>query len=257
MSASAPVDAGPQDWGMPLFERVLQRVAAGRGTSLLDLGCGAGLLCRIAADRGAQVTGIDRDAGQLEQAAALVPEGTFDMGDMLALPYPAGSFDVAVCVQSLMHVTNPLTALREAVRVVRPGALVVVTIWGKEEGCDIRAFGRALSGLLPRRGHRAQGVQPPPLSADGRLERLATLAGLVVTEVDDVVCPFRYSDEDALLGDLLGSGLGRQALSVASLATVRRAVLEGLAGYRTAGGGGYRLDNTFRYLVGSSPRTSQ
>lgn len=138
---------------MPLFERVLQRVAVGRGTSLLDLGCGAGVLCRIAADRGAQVTGIDRDAGQLEQAAALVPEGAFDMGDMLALPYPAGSFDVAVCVQSLMHVTNPLTALREAVRVVRPGALVVVTIWGKEESC-----GR-VAGRPPRLRARATGAE--------------------------------------------------------------------------------------------------
>ena len=239
---------------MPLFERVLQRAGVGRGTSLLDLGCGAGPLCRIAADRGAQVTGIDRDAGQIEQAAALVPEGAFDVGDMLALPYPAGSFDAAVCVQSIMHVTNPLTALREAARVARPGAPVVVTIWGKEESCDIRAFGRALSGLLSRSSGGAQGVQPPPLSADGRLERLATLAGLAVTEVGEVVCPFRYSDEDALLGDLLGSGLGRRALSVANFATVRRAVLEGLAGYRTSGGG-YRLDNTFRYLVGSSPRT--
>ncbi|MGH4027216.1 MAG: class I SAM-dependent methyltransferase [Pseudonocardiaceae bacterium] len=252
------MDAGPQDWGTPLFERVLQRAGVGRGISLLDLGCGAGLLCRIAADRGAQVTGIDRDAGQLEQAATLVPEGAFDVGDMLALPYPAGSFDVAVCVQSIMHVTNPLTALREATRVARPGAPVVVTIWGKEESCDIRSFGRALSGLLARPSGGAhgvaRGVQPPPLSADGRLERLATMAGLAVTEVGEVVCPFRYSDEDALLGDLLGSGLGRRALSVASFATVRRAVLEGLAGYRTPGGG-YRLDNTFRYLVGSSPGT--
>ncbi|MBV8992460.1 MAG: hypothetical protein JO287_01880, partial [Pseudonocardiales bacterium] len=70
----------------------------------------------------------------------------------------------------------------------------------------------------------------------------------------EIRCPFWYPDEDALLRDLLGSGLGRQALRVASPATVRRAVLEGLAGYRTSTGG-YRLDNTFRYLVGSSLQT--
>ncbi|HEX6404515.1 MAG TPA: class I SAM-dependent methyltransferase [Pseudonocardiaceae bacterium] len=248
------MDQGPQDWGTPLVKRVLQRAGVGRGTMLLDLGCGAGRLCRIAADRGAQVTGIDRDPRQIQQAVTLVPEGTFDVGDILALPYPAASFDAVICVQSIMHVTNPLTVLREATRVARRGAPVVITVWGKEENCDIRAFGQALAGLLPRAGDQGPGRHPPPLSADGRLERLARLAGLAVTEVGEVTCPFRYPDQRALLRGLLESSLGRQALRVASPATVRRAVLEGLAGYRTSTGG-YRLDNTFRYLVGSSPQT--
>jgi SAM-dependent methyltransferase len=236
------------------MERVLGRAGVGRGTRLLDLGCGVGRLCRIAADRGAQVTGIDRDARQIQQAVALVPEGSFDVGDILALPYPAARFDAVISVQSIMHVTNPLTALREAARVACPAAPVVITVWGKEENCDIRAFGQALSGLLPRAVDQGPGMQPPPLSADGRLERLARLAGLAVTEVGEVTCPFWYPDKDALLNDLLGSGLGQRALRVANPATVRRAVLEGLAGYRTSTGG-YRLDNTFRYLVGSSSRT--
>jgi SAM-dependent methyltransferase len=245
------VDEGPQNWGTPLFERVLHRAGVGQGTLLLDLGCGAGLLCRMAADRGAQVTGIDQDTGQIERAAALVPEGVFEVGDILALPYPAARFDAVICVQSIMHVTNPLTALREAARVARPGAPVVITVWGKEENCDIRAFGQALSGLLPRPAGRGQSMQTPALSADGRLERLATLAGLTVTDVGEVVCPFRYPDEETLMRDLFGSSLGRRALRVADPAAVRRAVLEGLAGYRTSRGG-YQLDNTFRYLIGSS-----
>lgn len=239
---------------MPLYERVLDRAGVAPGRSLLDLGCGAGLLGRLAADRGAHVSGLDQDFGQARQAAALVPEGSFVAGDMLRLPWRAGAFDAVICVQSIMHVPNPLTALREAARVARPGAPVVVTVWGKEEDCDIRAFGNALSALLPgaaardRTGDR--GPQPPPLSADGRLERLARLAGLEAAEVGEVVCPFRYPDDVALLDGLLGSALGRRALAVADRDTVRAAVLAGLAGYRTPTGG-YRLDNTFRYLVGS------
>ena len=249
-------DRARPDWVTPLYQRVLDRVGASPGRTLLDLGCGTGQLCRMAADLGAQVTGIDPDRGEIEHAAALVPQGAFDIGDMLALPYPAAGFDGVVCVQSIMHVANPLTALREAARVAGPGAPVVVTVWGKEQDCDIRELGRALSGLLPRPNARPSGATvPPPLSADGRLERLATLAGLGVAEVGEVVCPFSYPDEDSLLRDLLDSGLGRQAMRVASPATVRRAVVAGLPDYRTAGGG-YRLDNTFRYLVGTPARTA-
>jgi len=248
------VDEGPHNWSAPLVERVLDRAGVGRGTLLLDLGCGAGRLCRLAADRGAQVTGIDQDARQIQQAVTLVPEGTFDVGDILALPYPAARFDAVTCIQSIMHVTNPLTALREASRVARPAAPVVITVWGKEENCDIRAFGQALSGLLPRAVGQGPALRPPPLSADGRLERLARLAGLAVMEVGEVTCPFWYPDEHALLRGLLESALGRRALRVVSAATVRRAVLEGLAGYRTSTGG-YQLDNTFRYLIGSAPHT--
>lgn len=210
----------------------------------------------MAADRGARVTGIDRDPAEIERAAELVPEGTFEVGDILALPYPTGRFDGVTCVQSVMHVANPLTALREAARVAQPGAPVVITVWGREEDCDVREFGHALSGLLRRRPiTRDQVPLPPPLSADGRLERLARLAGLAVAEVGDVVCPFIYPDEDSVLRDLLESGLGRQALRVAGPSTVRRAVLTGLAGRRTAGGG-YRLSNTFRYLVASPALTT-
>lgn len=248
------MEQGPQNWGIPLFERVLHRAGIGRGTRLLDLGCGAGRLCRLAADRGAQVSGIDQDASQIRQAVALVPEGTFDVGDILALPYPAAGFDAVTCIQSIMHVANPLTVLREAARVARGGAPVVITVWGKEENCDIRAFGQALSGLLARAVGQGPSMHPPALSADGRLERLARLAGLAVTEVGEVDCPFWYPDEHALLHGLLGSGLGRRALRVASAEAVHRAVLDGLAGYGTSTGG-YRLDNTFRYLVGSTPNT--
>ncbi len=249
------MDEGPRGWAVPLYETVLDRAGVGRGESLLDLGCGDGELCRLAVDRGALVTGLDSDAGQIQRARELVPEATFELGDIQALPFPDGSFAAATLVQSIMHVANPLRALREAARVAAPGAPVLVTAWGPESQCDVRVFGEALSGLLgprSRPGRSRPGVQPPLLTQDGRLARLTELAGLGVSETGDVVCPFVYRNEAVLLDDLLDSGLGRRALRVASVVEVRRAVLSGLAPFRQRDGA-YRLNNTFRYLVAKTP----
>ena len=84
---------------------MLDATAVGPGTSVLDLGCGAGLFARAAADRGARVTGIDTDPAAVELAAAEVPEGAFAVGD--AQHPPPGPFDVVAAVQLLMHVADP------------------------------------------------------------------------------------------------------------------------------------------------------
>ena len=76
--------------------------------------------------------------------------GTFRVGD--AHDPPAGPFDVVAAVQLLAHVANPLVVLRGRA----PGsARVAVTVWGREQECDVRAFGEALAPWLPpRRGGR-------------------------------------------------------------------------------------------------------
>ena len=44
---------------VPLFEAVLQETVVGADTSVLDIGCGSGIFCEMAARRGAQVSGLD------------------------------------------------------------------------------------------------------------------------------------------------------------------------------------------------------
>lgn len=249
-----PVDEGPRGWGRPLHDHVLDATGTGPGTVLLDLGCGPGVFARAAADRGASVTGIDADPGAIARAAAEVGEGTFRVGDAHELTEPDAAFDVVVAVQLLGHVPNPLRVLREAARVVRPAGRVAVTVWGREEECDVRAFGEALAPWLPPPGGRGGGTRrgggtvPPPVTDPDRLRRLAALAGLTVLAVDEVVCPFDYPDADAVVGPLFASGLARAVGRRAAPAAVRAAVLERLEPLRTPGGG-YRLWNLFRVLV--------
>lgn len=231
---------GPRGWGAPLYARVLDRAGVGPGTTLLDLGCGAGEFARATADRGATVTGIDIDPSAVMACAARVPEGNFRTGD--AHEPPAGPFDVAAAVQLLAHVTDPVRVLREAARVA---PLVVATVWGAEQDCDVRAFGEALAPWLPP---RRPPPGPSPLTYPDRLRELVNLAGLATVTLDEVVCPFAYPDADAVLGPLFASGLGRHVANRVGPATVRDAVLARLEPNRTPDGG-YVLQNLFRVVV--------
>lgn len=231
----------PRGWGRPLHRRVLDAAGVGPGTALLDVGCGTGDLARAAVDRGARVTGVDLDARAIAVAQRDVPEARFDVGDTHDLAFGDGAFDVVVAVQLLMHVPDPLRVLGEAGRV---GRVVAVTVWGREQECDVRVFGEALAPWLPPR-HEPAG--PPPLTEPLRLRRLAELAGLTVAALDEVVCPFDYADEEELLGPLWVSGLGRAAMRTGRPGEVRQAVLDRVEPLRH--GTGYRLNNLFRVLV--------
>ena len=233
-------EEGPAGWGAPLYARALDLAGVGAGTRLLDLGCGPGLFARAAADRGAQVSGLDVDPSAVAAAGAAVPEGSFRVGD--AHDPPPGPFDVVAAVQLLAHVVNPVVLLRAAAKV---GPAVVVTVWGQEHECDVRLFGEALAPWLPP---RRPPPGPPPVTDPARLRKLVALAGLEVAASAEVVCPFAYADEDDLLGPVLAAGIGRRAAAVAGPAAVRTAVLDRLAGHRTREGT-YVLKNRFRVLV--------
>ena len=242
---------GPAGWARPLHTAVLDAADVVAGTTLLDLGCGTGELARAAAQRGARVTGRDLDPAAVALAAAAVPEARFSVGDAHDLgPVDAlgGPFAVVAAVQLLTHVANPLKVLREARRAAVPGGTLVASVWGREKECEVRVFGEALAPWLPPR----RPVPAPTLTDPEHLRKVAWLAGLAVVGVDEVVCPFDYPDEAALVDPVLASGIGRAAVARGGAEAVRRAVRERVAPYRVAGGG-YRLSNLFRVLVARCP----
>jgi SAM-dependent methyltransferase len=132
---------------------------------VLDVGCGTGVLARAAADRVAdesQVTGLDLNEGMLAVARRLRPRIDWRQGDATKLPLPVESYDVVMSQFSLMYFPDRSAAIKEMVRVLRPGGRLAVAVWGPYE----RATGYViLTEIAERRcGQAAADVLTAPFA---------------------------------------------------------------------------------------------
>lgn len=97
--------------------------------SILDVGCGTGVLAGRMADAGYEVTGVDPSEGMLAHVAGVAPTVKAVLGDATSLPFEDGQFDLVMCVAVMHHVADPTSvheSLGEMVRVTKPGGLVLV-----------------------------------------------------------------------------------------------------------------------------------
>ncbi len=108
-----------------IFDTILGRHDL-RGRTLLDAGCGTGWFSQRAWERGAQVTALDIGPRLLREVRAKCPARTV-CGDVLNMQFDDGAFDVVVSSECIEHTRNPARAVRELVRVCRPGGLIVIT----------------------------------------------------------------------------------------------------------------------------------
>lgn len=243
--ARAETWARTEEQQLPTYEAAIERVGIGAGSRVLELGCGSGVFLRAAADRGARVTGLDASEALVERARARVPEADVTLGELEALPYPAAAFDVVAGFNSFFFAADMVTALREAGRVTVSGGTVVIQVWGRHGSCSLDAIKPIVRPLFP--GYDPDAPPPPDLAVPGVLEQLASAAGLTPRQSFDVSWPYRYPDADALTRSLLSAG-GIGDLAAEREAGVAAALVEALAPFRTADGG-YRLDNTWHFLL--------
>ena len=101
------------------------------GQRLLDVGCGPGTITCDLATRVEAIVGIEPGEEILRTAEATKVEWgadnvQFQTGDVYSLDFADDSFDVAHAHQVLQHLTDPVRALREMVRVTKPGGVVAV-----------------------------------------------------------------------------------------------------------------------------------
>ena len=110
-------------------------------SSVLDVGSGTGALASaiMAAIPSCRVTGVDLSAAYVAYAQAHVTSHRvhFEVGDAQQLRFPDGAFDQTVSLLVLNFIPDPQKALREMIRVTRPGGVVTAAVWDYGEGMQM------------------------------------------------------------------------------------------------------------------------
>ncbi len=249
-----------QDWAtyveqvcLPLFGAALDAARVTTGTRLLDAGCGAGLLALLATLRGAKVAALDASPGLLAIARERLPGADVREGDLEALPFADGSFDAVTAVNSVFYAENMAAAMRELVRVVRPGGRVVVTAWGPPERCEfLRAVMPALGPLMPPPPPGTPPPHPGALSEPGALAAMLEGAGLRVAYEGEVACPFVFPSTEASWRGNASAGVNQAAIAHSGEAAVR-AVYAKADRAHTRPDGTVRYENVFLWAAGERP----
>ena len=114
----------------PLFaDAALAGVA--RGSAVLDVGCGPGMLTAELARRTdeAHITAVDPAASFVSATAARFPRADVREASAEALPFADDTFDVAAAQLVVHFMDDPVRGVREMARVTRPGGLVAACVW--------------------------------------------------------------------------------------------------------------------------------
>lgn len=113
------------------LQKVLELTEVNENDHVLDIACGTGIVSCAFAEMAQQVTGIDLTPAMIEQAKKLQQEKqlrnlTWQIGDVLPLPFENDLFSLVVTRYSFHHFVNPQSVLAEMKRVCVPGGKIAV-----------------------------------------------------------------------------------------------------------------------------------
>lgn len=168
------------------IEDTVAMAASAPADAVLEVGCGDAVLLGAVIDAlpapPTRVVGLDLAAGRLARARQRLGRGGFACASADALPLASASFDLTICAEVLEHLLDPAAALRELVRVTRPGGrvLVSVPVVGWSRWIEAKLTGRVR--YLDEEEHLREfcAVPLPRCETIGWLGTLMTQAGLRV-----------------------------------------------------------------------------
>jgi SAM-dependent methyltransferase len=123
-------------WEFPwVYNAITAFASPAREPEVLESGCGVTPIPYWLAGDGFRVTGVDLDSSYEPKWSAIGvpcrpdPSFTrFERGDMLKLPRQDGSIDVVYSVSAIEHTSDPVMAVSEMLRILRPGGHIVFTL---------------------------------------------------------------------------------------------------------------------------------
>jgi SAM-dependent methyltransferase len=170
----------------PLTEALIRDAGIGAGQTVLDVAGGAGEPSLTIAERVGSKGSVTCTDAVAEMVGAAESEAkrrgltniTFRQCVADSLPFESNSFDAVVCRLGVMFFPDPLAALREMLRVAKPGSPVSLVVWHKDE---LNPFTHIATGVMSRY------VESPPADPDapnafrfaepGKLASIFELAG--------------------------------------------------------------------------------
>jgi ubiquinone/menaquinone biosynthesis C-methylase UbiE len=135
------------------------------GERILDVACGTGIVAREVLERigpTGEVAGVDADPGMVTVAARLAPQVQYRQGIAESLPFPDSSFDAVLCQFGLMFFKDRVAALKEMLRVLRPGGRMAVAVWDTLENTP--AYDAFVNLLRRVSGERAAAALTAPFA---------------------------------------------------------------------------------------------
>ena len=256
--AVADYEAGWRAQLEPAQSLMLDMAALRPGERVLDVACGTGLVSfRIvdAVGEDGAVVGTDISGEMVEAARRLAAErnignARFERCDAEELCLDDEPFDAALCGFGLMYVPNPVKALEEMGRLVKPAGRTAVAVWGARAKCGWAEIfpitdARVASEVCPMFFH---------LGTQDILARCFAEAGFTDIRSERLEVTLVYASDDDALGAAFRGGPVALAYSRFD-DTTKRAVhteyLRSIAACRS--GGEYRIPGEFVVAVGVKP----
>jgi ubiquinone/menaquinone biosynthesis C-methylase UbiE len=242
----------------PAQSLMLEMIALQPGAQVLDVACGTGLVSFRIVDAvgkegavvGTDISGEMIDTARRLAAARNIDNIIFERFDAEDLKLDCDPFDAAACALGLMYVPNPVRAVEEMRRLLKPGGRTAAAVWGARAKCGWAeifpiADARVASEVCPMFFH---------LGTGDTLAHCFAQAGCTNISAERLEVSLVYASDDDALGAAFRGGpvaLAYNRFDDDTKQAVHTEYLRSIVDYKR--GDGYEIPGEFVAVVGTNP----